>query len=586
MDFSSPWSFEPRERAHTDGSQHNSGAAPTIATCDQFLGVQEELRNEDVYSSPEADAHQWIEEVDGLLACQPDLPDLTGDRFIHEPLQLNAASIRLVEVLPPHADGIIRCQIKNTEISRKRKPTEYTCLSYTWGSLDAARWILMNEKPMKVGQNLFEFLRAVSAIRAKHSDNICPRKLCSEPMNDDEQRRSGAWYCNLWIDALCIDQTHDTERNHQIQQMGRIYQCAQEVIVWLGNAAKISALFTWDERENPEAMREILYQTLDKIPYWDRAWVVQELLLARNVYFLSQEIMIPLHKLQRIKASLSIESEKLEFGELLSLATKYSLGTIPPYSLLQNVELFRHKQCKDLRDRIYSARSISQDGKNFLVNYDRSLVDLARHTLSLMYEGVCFTSVLTMLQVLELENRASTREKRSLLVRLDLPNSLEHRSLLINLKSADPPRHIAHCAQCGEYRSISDDDILLSTIQEIRYICLRCKHPLSFSSHRVHSVCHTGHLCLVRGREWGDCISGWHLFWMPVGGDFWHKLEGYKSISTTQGGAFETLRLSVGLVCELIYLSDLRTSAEEKYASALVQSRQRWTETTKWKVVT
>jgi hypothetical protein len=38
----------------------------------------------------------------------------------------------------------------------------------------------------------------------------------------------------FWIDALCIDQKNEGERNHQVGQMSRIYTRAKRVVVWLG----------------------------------------------------------------------------------------------------------------------------------------------------------------------------------------------------------------------------------------------------------------------------------------------------------------------------------------------------------------
>ncbi|KAF2624433.1 hypothetical protein BU25DRAFT_348318, partial [Macroventuria anomochaeta] len=34
-------------------------------------------------------------------------------------------------------------------------------------------------------------------------------------------------------DAVCIDPGHDKEREHQVRQMGDIYQKAERVLVWL-----------------------------------------------------------------------------------------------------------------------------------------------------------------------------------------------------------------------------------------------------------------------------------------------------------------------------------------------------------------
>jgi len=38
----------------------------------------------------------------------------------------------------------------------------------------------------------------------------------------------------LWIDALSIDQSNDSEKGPQVAMMGAIYQLATRVIAWLG----------------------------------------------------------------------------------------------------------------------------------------------------------------------------------------------------------------------------------------------------------------------------------------------------------------------------------------------------------------
>jgi hypothetical protein len=39
---------------------------------------------------------------------------------------------------------------------------------------------------------------------------------------------------NLWVDAICINQISDPEKNDQVARMGRVYNQAQQVVVWLG----------------------------------------------------------------------------------------------------------------------------------------------------------------------------------------------------------------------------------------------------------------------------------------------------------------------------------------------------------------
>ena len=51
-------------------------------------------------------------------------------------------------------------------------------------------------------------------------DAVCRRKLDYRSL--------------LWIDALCIDQSSIEEKNHQVQQIGKIHSKAKQVIVWPG----------------------------------------------------------------------------------------------------------------------------------------------------------------------------------------------------------------------------------------------------------------------------------------------------------------------------------------------------------------
>ncbi|KAK8131225.1 HET-domain-containing protein [Apiospora sp. TS-2023a] len=98
----------------------------------------------------------------------------------------------------------------------------------------------------------------------------------------------------LWIDALCINQTDHEERNHQVQMMSRIYNCAQQVCVWLGQdnddstvaisfIREIMLLENFDaiseKKENAHKWRSLLL--LMQRPWFSRKWVVQEIALAR-----------------------------------------------------------------------------------------------------------------------------------------------------------------------------------------------------------------------------------------------------------------------------------------------------------------
>jgi hypothetical protein len=102
------------------------------------------------------------------------VPLLAETHFQHDPLVQCATAIRLIQVLPELADGMIQCVIKPASID-----ATYTALSYVWrsGGSEDMKTIRINSQPFRIHKNLFDFL---SHAREKYHD------------------------LDLWIDALCI----------------------------------------------------------------------------------------------------------------------------------------------------------------------------------------------------------------------------------------------------------------------------------------------------------------------------------------------------------------------------------------------
>jgi len=151
-------------------------------------------------------------------------------------LDYGTTSIRLVQVnLLLSADGLIQCNISQQKLpdpyqdgatgkieyiamgseDSNGEHHSYMCLSYAWGDPQNHRTIRVNGKSFKVRRSLWKFL------------NIARHTL---------------YDTFLWIDALCIDQENTSERNHQVQQMGRIYSGAETVLTWLGDDTEIESI--------------------------------------------------------------------------------------------------------------------------------------------------------------------------------------------------------------------------------------------------------------------------------------------------------------------------------------------------------
>ncbi|KAF2742735.1 HET-domain-containing protein [Sporormia fimetaria CBS 119925] len=184
-------------------------------------------------------------------------------------------------------------------------PDNYVALSYSWGPENSTQTIFINDLQVEVRENLALALKRF---------------------------RSMAYFKNggkIWIDALCINQNDEAEKQSQIAMMSMIYNLAGNIIVWLGEEGDgsnwvIDYLQKWSTFYRIEyieafdgsdpvtattwrnmaqlrlrtinqqllAMRQqldvdlsdaealSLYRFFER-PYWRRLWIIQELAMGR-----------------------------------------------------------------------------------------------------------------------------------------------------------------------------------------------------------------------------------------------------------------------------------------------------------------
>ncbi|KAG9385707.1 HET domain containing protein [Pyrenophora tritici-repentis] len=144
----------------------------------------------------------------------------------------------------------------NLHVRAMEEPPQYIALSYTWGEPSPTRMIMLNGRPFRVRQNLWDFL---------------------------VQARSHNLTTMLWVDALCIDQSQVKERNHQVSMMGRIYSGANYVIVWLGRVTPTLEK-SWQLMNTTYLyFIKIAIRDICERKYWTRVWAIQEFTLAKCV---------------------------------------------------------------------------------------------------------------------------------------------------------------------------------------------------------------------------------------------------------------------------------------------------------------
>jgi hypothetical protein len=91
----------------------------------------------------------------------------------------------------------------------------------------------------------------------------------------------------IWIDALCINQSLASERNHQVGLMSKAYSSADRVLIWLGPPCQDSefAFHALSSGELGEQHIARFINSLDLLlrrDWFTKLWVAQELVLARR----------------------------------------------------------------------------------------------------------------------------------------------------------------------------------------------------------------------------------------------------------------------------------------------------------------
>lgn len=124
------------------------------------------------------------------------------------PLLRNTKQIRLLELEAPYPDTDaqqLRGRLRVVSLSSSPK---YTALSYVWGTVSSADdTIVCGDHHLGITRNCRE---ALYHLRETFRPLV------------------------IWVDAICINQQDEAEKNYQLLLMGEIYEWATTVYIWLG----------------------------------------------------------------------------------------------------------------------------------------------------------------------------------------------------------------------------------------------------------------------------------------------------------------------------------------------------------------
>ncbi|KAL1857040.1 hypothetical protein Daus18300_010488 [Diaporthe australafricana] len=153
-------------------------------------------------------------------------------RYQYTPLPTTPSrdSIRLAAIRPGICTDDVVVDLLIQSFTAQSPPT-YEALSYVWGSTE-----------------LFEVIYVGKPNEQRPADKAAlpvtrSLKAALQHLRYPDQERI------MWIDAICIDQSNNIEKGPQVAMMGKLFECASRVVVWLGS----------EEDESGKAMERLSF---------------------------------------------------------------------------------------------------------------------------------------------------------------------------------------------------------------------------------------------------------------------------------------------------------------------------------------
>lgn len=283
-------------------------------------------------------------------------------------IDLATDAIRLVTLLKGDQSQPVRCEMFETYLHQV-DGIPYEALSYVWGTRLSTDRIWLDGCEFGVTENLHE---ALIHLRRPDEDRV------------------------LWVDAICIDQSHNGERGHQVGQMRLVYRTAQRVIIWLGASnCEIDCLFDWMAALDKQALSIARPHTMStwenqwswvvwhlrgqppqediraalggllRQEWFSRVWVVQEAALAKSATITCGHNEVNSRAFVVMPSLLNIDCDggvQARLGILPGVLRESStLAGSSGRDLLTLLQKFRKSKASDPRDIIYALLGLSED---------------------------------------------------------------------------------------------------------------------------------------------------------------------------------------------------------------------------------
>lgn len=328
----------------------------------------------------------------------------------YEELPPGQDHIRLLTIMPDCEDGRIHCTLETYALA---EAPQYHALSHVWGTTSQSQAIICSDKELNVTPSLNATLLA----------------LRDNPLAVDGATSITRTAPPLWVDQICINQNDESERARQVKIMKSIFQRAAMVLISLGekfNGAigtsvtklveqinevcnsskglfenpdlqfpKDEALQFWGLPCRADGSWPALSTTMN-LPYFERVWVVQEVLVAKKAVIHFSEGVLGWDML--LEAYLWLLTNRFWVPDLsvvnpqdgISMANilqkhRAMRNSTKKWRIYELVSQTAELKSTDPRDKIFALAGIAHDGEGVDINYTQSPIevfeDFARRTI-------------------------------------------------------------------------------------------------------------------------------------------------------------------------------------------------------------
>lgn len=309
------------------------------------------------------------------LEQQPSGTDgTTSNDAILQSLDTTTQQIRLLKVIggaSSKVDGII----ETFELDQAPK---YWALSYMWDHESTWSRMSLNAGDFMIRQSLLQF---VLLFRDRHADQY------------------------VWIDQICINQANGEEKSHQVTMMAQIYTMAWEVIIWIPcptrNNVKVQSVVNFfksaDKSDQSYDAHEDDLRPFEHDPYWERTWIVQEILLASSLQIYWADYIISWDEYcNYAKTSCYVHAQ---FFADNSWASRHASDAVP-IDVASMVLHMSETTCADPRDKWYAVQGLVGAKHRTVVDYSGTVWDVfADAAIAIMREHQDWSLLEVVLQL-------------------------------------------------------------------------------------------------------------------------------------------------------------------------------------------